>query len=1249
MKIIRKNFSVIIYIVICVILYSKFKININVYAQDLAEGYIDYVLRSNHTIALKNDGTVWAWGANHDGKLGDGTTIGKNYPVQVIGLTNIETIIDGDGYTFVLKNDGTVWAWGANHHGQLGDGTTTNRLIPIQIKRLTNIKNIIAGGSHTIALKNDGTVWAWGANNNGQLGDGTRIDRLTPVQIKGLTGVKTIAVNWYRNIALKYDGTVWGWGKNENGELGDGTTTDRLIPMQIKELTNVKSIVINWFHSIALKNDGTVWGWGKNDQGQLGDGTTTDRLTPVQTEILTNVKTIAADMYHNIALKNDGTVWAWGGNGNGQLGDGTLTGDRIIPVQVKNLLDIKSVQIGSDYCIALRNDGTVWAWGINSYGQLGDGTKKEKAIPVQILTDVIKIAVGSDNAIAIKRNGTVLGWGSNYWGELGNGINARSVLNPTYIYALYAPNYPQQPQNISVIPKISNINLSWLTALNAINYTVKRATTSGGEYTILAENITSTTFIDKNVVNGKTYYYVVSAVNNGISIDSSEVSATFKTIVPTIPTNVSTTSASHTIKLSWDSVTGAESYIIKRSTISGSEYTVVADNITETTYTDEGVSNGTTYYYVVVSKNEAGESGNATEVTAKPKEPITVPTAPTNVNATGDNKRVVLNWDKVTGAESYIIKRSTTSGSEYTVVADNITETTYTDEGVSNGTTYYYVVVSKNEAGESGNSTEVTAKPKEPITVPTAPTNVNATGDNKRVVLNWDKVTGAESYIIKRSTTLDDGYTAVASNITTLNYTDTNLTNGTTYYYIIVAKNKAGESDNSAQVSAVPNSKPLAPTNLSAISNDLSIKLRWGSVSDADSYIIRRKSISESNYQTIATDITTTTYTDTGLNNGKTYFYVVLAKNEVGESANSDEISVIPLNGPPAIPTNLIAESSNESVNLTWSNTNGAFTYKIKRATTSGGPYTLVANNITGTTYKDTGLTNGTSYYYVVSAVNTKGESANSTEVISLPDITKPNSPTGINVSTADKRVNLTWNKIVNADSYIVKKATTSGGPYTIVANNLTKTTYTELGLNNGTSYYYIIIAKNEKGESEPSIEKEAVPGIQKPNNVIIQVVDKEIKLSWDPVSNTDVYKIKRSENLDGPYTVLSEGITGTNYVDNSIKENKLYYYVISAVKSLGESPETEPVSALVKDSVDKRYILLVVLNNGMQKEYDVDTSTAVKFINWYLNRANGIGSPFFTLFNQEKEDVFENSKDYIGFNTILYYQLNEYKVYMQK
>jgi len=336
-----------------------------------------------HSLALKSDGTVLAWGDNANGQFGDGTNTSRNTPVQVSGLTGVVNIAAGIIHSLALKSDGTVWAWGYNGHGQLGDGTTTGRNTPVQVSGLTGVVDIAAGTYHSLALKSDGTVWVWGSNNYGQLGDGTTTNRNTPVQVSGLTGVVDIAAGTTHSLALKSDGTVWVWGYNGHGQLGDGTNTSRNTPVQVSGLTGVVNIAAGDVHSLALKSDGTVWAWGYNGYGQLGDGTTTNRNTPVQVSGLTGVVDIAAGDYHSLAIKSDGTVWVWGSNNYGQLGDGTTT-DRNTLVQVSGLTGVVDIAAGINHSLAIKSDGMVWAWGRNIQGQLGDGTETDRSTPVQV-------------------------------------------------------------------------------------------------------------------------------------------------------------------------------------------------------------------------------------------------------------------------------------------------------------------------------------------------------------------------------------------------------------------------------------------------------------------------------------------------------------------------------------------------------------------------------------------------------------------------------------------------------------------------------------------------------------------------------------------------------------------------------------------------------------------------------------------------------------------------------------------------
>ncbi|MBE7444313.1 MAG: Ig-like domain-containing protein [Planctomycetia bacterium] len=349
-----------------------------------------------HTIALKSDGTVWTWGHNFDGELGDGTTNTRYIPAQVDGLSNVIAIGAGNYHTIALKSDGTIWMWGHNGSGELGDGTTSNRTTPIQVSGLSGVSAIAGGVFHTIALKLDGTVWTWGANWVGQLGDGTTMDKSTPVQVSGLSEVIAIDGAYHHTAALKSDGTVWTWGANDYGQLGDGTNTNRTTPVQVNGLIDVTAIACGDDHTIALKSDGTVWAWGHNDDGQLGDETTNDRPTPVQVGGLSGVTAIAAGDDHTVVLKSDKTVWAWGNNGDGQLGDRTTT-NRTAPVQVIGLGDVTTIGAGNYHTIAMKADGTVWTWGANNDGQLGDGTNTNESTPVQANINLIQTVTPTPN------------------------------------------------------------------------------------------------------------------------------------------------------------------------------------------------------------------------------------------------------------------------------------------------------------------------------------------------------------------------------------------------------------------------------------------------------------------------------------------------------------------------------------------------------------------------------------------------------------------------------------------------------------------------------------------------------------------------------------------------------------------------------------------------------------------------------------------------------------------------------------
>ncbi len=357
-----------------------------------------------------------------------------------------QNIISAGGlHTGVIDTNGSLWMWGGNYDGQLGNGGGGNRqngigkYQTVPVKLLNNVVSVSSGDNHTAAIKTDGSLWMWGGNYNGQLGNGTKKDSLVPIMV--LKNVVSVSSGYNYTAAIKTDGSLWMWGSNEYGKLGKGASGDSTVP--VKVLENVVSVSSGYHHTAAIKSDGSLWMWGSNGYGKLGNGGKGNHeisdgieLVPIQnvpTKVMDDVATVNCTLANTAAITKDGSLWMWGSNFSGQLGNGDFgkfVNYKTLPIKVMD--DVAYVSGGSEFTAAIKTDGSLWMWGSNATGELGngyDGNKKlndghgaypVQTVPAKVMNGVVTISCGQLYSIIVKTDGTIWVCGRNSTGELGN-------------------------------------------------------------------------------------------------------------------------------------------------------------------------------------------------------------------------------------------------------------------------------------------------------------------------------------------------------------------------------------------------------------------------------------------------------------------------------------------------------------------------------------------------------------------------------------------------------------------------------------------------------------------------------------------------------------------------------------------------------------------------------------------------------------------------------------------------------------
>nr|WP_295785171.1 hypothetical protein [Rhodoferax sp.] len=384
---------------------------------------------------LQTNGQVLGFGGgNGFGSLGDGTTVYRDAPGPVIGIGNITQVASGTWHGMALDVAGNVWTWGLDTSGQLGRSRVLSRSLAAVVAGLPRMTQVSAGLGHSLGVDQDGAVWAWGSNGYGELGDGTYRDTGTPIKLSTISGVQGVAAAGYYSLALKRDGTVWGWGSTLPGVMDQSA-----VPAQLH--SQATAIAAGGSHVLALNRDGTVWAWGDNASGQLGNGSAASSKQPLPVFGLSGVIAIAAGSDNSYALRADGTVFAWGANPRGQLGDGSQT-TRLTPTIVPTLNQVTALSIGANHALALRSDGSVWGWqwGYDVLGELGDTppAAASAAAPLAMgIADITGVTAGNGVSVLLRRDGTVYVGGLNTVGQLGDGSYSRpstlvGVANETF-------------------------------------------------------------------------------------------------------------------------------------------------------------------------------------------------------------------------------------------------------------------------------------------------------------------------------------------------------------------------------------------------------------------------------------------------------------------------------------------------------------------------------------------------------------------------------------------------------------------------------------------------------------------------------------------------------------------------------------------------------------------------------------------------------------------------------------------------
>jgi alpha-tubulin suppressor-like RCC1 family protein len=1137
---------------------------------------------------LDHAGVARCWGWNIYGEDGIGTTRQTTVPVVVHGLAPARQIAIGFAHTCALLRTSTVKCWGWNRYGQLGDARTTNTRLPVSVRALSGVRSIALGFEHSCALLASGLVRCWGWNYYGQLGTGTYRDAHAPTTVRGLSGVIQITAGYGHNCALLRAGTVKCWGWNKFGQLGNGTTRSEATPVMVAGLGGATSLAAGFGSTCAVLRSGAVKCWGRNQYGQLGNGAHRDEHVPVMVRGLSGATQTALGYGHTCALLRTRTVKCWGWNLDGQLGTGTLRNSSV-PIGTR-LTGVIQLVAGDDSACALLALGMISCWGSNNKGQLGDGSTVTRPLPPFT-------PLAPTNVTAVARAGSaVIRWHAPPSDGLGsirhynvtshpgklvcatsahvcvartltNGVSYRftvtaiNVLGPGLVSspsaAVTPATLPERPTSVTAIRGNRSAQVLWHAPASDGGGRIQRYRAIATDLTTPAHGGESCTWTSGplqcavlGLTNGNSYTFTVSATNVvGPSPVSVPSSAVVPADVPGQPTSVLATRGNGLSVVSWGAPGTNGGSAITSYKVTATDLTTPANGNETCTWTTgpltctvNGLTNGDSYAFGVTASNGAGTGIPSVSSVVVP---ATLPGSPTGVSATRGNASAVVTWSAPASNGGSAVTHYTVTATDLTTPVNGNETCTWTTGPLActvllltNGDSYTFKATATNSVGAGPASTASTAVV--PAGVPGKPTAVSATAGNGSAVVSWTAPASNGSSIIGYTVTAADSTTAGNGGETCswttgpLTCTVSLLTNGDSYTFTVTATNGAGTGAASLpSAAAVPGTTPGAPTGVSATAGNGSALVSWSAPASNGGSAITGYTVTAADStspgnggETCSWTTGPLTCTVSGLTNGDSYRFSVTAKNSAGTGNPSSPSSAVVPSTTPGAPTGVSAAPGDASALVSWSapGSNGgrtitAYTVTAADSTTPGNGGETCPWSSGPLSCTVSGLTNGDSYTFTVTATNSDGTGNASSSSSAVVPATVPGPPTGVSATPGVTSAVVTWSAPTSDGGSAITDYTVTAADSTTAGNggetctwNSGPLTCTVSALTTGDSYTFSVTATNSVGTSSPS----------SPSSPIIALI-------VHTLSGT-------SYGLSGPVGIVSDGraVWVTNRADSS-------------------------------------------------------------------------------------------------------------------